>query len=110
MNARDLSGAPLLFEPRWTGSGRLTWRAGERLTLRLDLRAVSRYLDRQLPVPDRDAVDGRGILGLAGSWRVGRGLALRARADNLTDRSYETQIGFPGPGRGFWAGLGWERP
>ncbi len=110
VDAKDISGAPLLFEPHWLGSGRLTWRPDERLTLRLDLRAVSRYLDRQLTVPDRDTVEGRGLLGFAGSWQVGSGLTLRARADNLTDRSYETQIGFPGPGRSIWAGLGWERP
>ena len=110
VDAKDLSGAPLLFEPHWLGSGRLTWRPDERLTLRLDLRAMSRYLDRQLTVPDRDTVEGRGLLGFAGSWQVGSGLTLRARADNLTDRSYETQIGFPGPGRSIWAGLGWERP
>jgi vitamin B12 transporter len=110
VNAEDLSGAPLLYEPHWLGSGRLTWRPHERLVLRIDLRAVSRYLDRQLTVPNRDTVDGRGLLGLAASWRAGRGLTLRARADNLADRSYETLIGFPGPGRSLWAGLGWERP
>jgi outer membrane cobalamin receptor len=110
VSARDLSGAPLLYEPRWIGSGRATWRPDERAILRVDVRAVSRYLDRQLPVPDRDTVDGRGLLGLSGSWRLGRGVTLRARADNLTDRSYETLIGFPGPGRSVWAGLGWERP
>jgi outer membrane cobalamin receptor len=110
VDARDLSGGTLLFEPRWIGSGRVTWRPGARLVLRADLRAVSSYLDRQLPVPDRDRVDGRGLLGLAGSWRFADGLTLRVRADNLTDRSYETQIGFPGPGRSIWAGVGWERP
>ena len=72
------------------------------------MRAVSSYLDRQFPVPDRDTVDGRGLLGLAASWRAKGRLVLRARADNLTDRSYETQIGFPGPGRSFWAGVGWD--
>jgi outer membrane cobalamin receptor len=75
----------------------------------LEARAVSHYLDRQLPVPDRDTVVGYGLLGFAGSWHLGRGLSLRARLDNLADRSYETLIGFPGPGRSFWAGLGWER-
>ena len=29
--------------------------------------------------------------------------------DNLTGTSYETYIGFPGPGRAFWVGLGWDR-
>jgi hypothetical protein len=107
VDAEDLSGEPLLYEPRWLGSGRLTWQPVERLSLRLDLRGVSRYLDRQIPVPERDSVDGRALVGFAGSWHVGRGLSLRARADNLADAEYEPHIGFPGPGRSFWAGVGW---
>jgi outer membrane receptor protein involved in Fe transport len=110
VDAEDLSGEPLLYEPRWLGGGRVTWQPTERLTLRVDARAVSHYLDRQLPVPDRDTVTGYGLVGFAGWWRLGRGLVLRARLDNLGDRDYETYIGFPGPGRSFWAGLGWERP
>ena len=69
----------------------------------------SRSYDEQIPVPDRDAVDGYGLVGLAGSWRVRDRWTLRARLDNLTDRSYETLIGFPGPGRSFWVGVGWDR-
>ncbi len=109
VDAYDLSGEPLLHEPHWLGTGRVTWKPGERLSLQLAARGVSRYLDQQLPVPDRDTVDGYGLLGFAGWWRPGRGLVVRARVDNLTDRSYETLIGFPGPGRSFQAGLGWER-
>jgi outer membrane cobalamin receptor len=110
LDARDLKGGVLLQEPRWRGSARLTWQPSERLSLRLQARAVSRYLDDQIPVPDRDTVEGYGLLGFAGSWRVHDGFTLRTRMDNLSDRSYETFIGFPGPGRSFWVGLGWDRP
>jgi outer membrane cobalamin receptor len=110
VDAEDLSGEPLLYEPRWLGGGRVTWRPGARLSLRLEARAVSHYLDRQLPVRDRDTVDGYALASLAGSWRIRDGLSLRARLDNLADRAYETLIGFPGPGRSFWVGLGWDRP
>ncbi len=82
----------------------------ERLRLRAEARAVSRYFDEQIPVPGRDVVEGYGLLNAAGSWRVKDGFTLRARLDNLTDRSYETFIGFPGPGRSFWVGLGWDHP
>jgi iron complex outermembrane receptor protein/vitamin B12 transporter len=109
LDAEDLDGGVLLHEPRLTGSARVTWQPGERLSLRLQARAVSRSFDEQIPVPDRDTVEGYGLLGLAFSWRALGGLTLRARLDNLADRSYETLIGFPGPGRAFWAGLGWER-
>lgn len=109
VDAEDLSGEPLLYEPRWLGGGRVTWRPVESVSLRLDARVVSHYMDRQLPVPDRDTVDGYALVGFAGSWRLGRGLVVRARLDNLADRAYETYIGFPGPRRSFWAGLGWDR-
>jgi vitamin B12 transporter len=110
VDAYDLSGEPpLLYEPHWIGTGRATWKPGTRLSLQLEARGVSHYLDQQIPVPDRDTVDGYGLLAFAGSWRLGRGLALRGRVDNLTDRSYQTLIGFPGPGLSFRAGLGWER-
>jgi vitamin B12 transporter len=109
LEARDLNGGVLLHEPRWTGGARVTWRPDDRLSLRLQAHGVSRSFDEQIPVPERDSVDGYGLLGLAGSWRIRAGWTLRARLDNLTDRAYETFIGFPGPGRSFWAGLGWDR-
>jgi outer membrane cobalamin receptor len=108
VDAEDLSGEPLLHEPRWVGGGRVTWKPGERLSLQLEARAVSHYRDRQLPVPDRHTVDAYSLLAFAGSCRLGWGLALRARVDNLAERAYETLIGFPGPGRSFRVGLGWE--
>ena len=44
--------------------------------------------------------------GLAGSFRIGNRWTIRTRLDNLTDRVYETYIGFPGPRRGcsVWRG------
>jgi outer membrane cobalamin receptor len=110
VQAVDLAGARLLQEPKWFGGGRVTWQPTPRISLRLHAHAVSHYFDQQLPVPERDTVDGYGLLGLAGSWRVRDGLSLRGRMDNVADRSYETFIGFPGPGRSYWIGLGWERP
>ena len=50
VDAKDISGAPLLFEPHWLGSGRLTWRPDERLT------AAARPA-RRLALP-RPAADG----------------------------------------------------
>lgn len=109
LDARDLSGVGLLQVPRWTGGGRITWRPVPRALLRVQLRGSSGYLDRQYPVPERDSVAGYGLVGAAFSWRFASGLVLRGRADNLADRRYETLIGFPGPGRSFWLGVGWDR-
>ena len=111
LEAEDLSdGAPpLLYEPRWQGGGALTWQPTPRVSLRVALRAVSSYRDNQIPVPDRDTVAGYGLLGVAGWWRVHGGWTLRAHLENATDGQYETLIGFPGPGRSVWFGVGWER-
>jgi vitamin B12 transporter len=110
LDVLDLAtGGTLLHTPKWTGGGRLTWQPSPAFSLRVQARATAGYLDVQYPVPDRDSVDGYGLVGVAGSWRVRHGLSVRARADNLTGTTYETYIGFPGPGRAFWAGLGWDR-
>jgi vitamin B12 transporter len=103
------SGGTLLHSPRWTGGGRLTWQPRPALSLRVQARATEGYLDVQYPVPDRDSVDGYGLVGVAGSWRFSRSLSVHARADNVTNTSYETYIGFPGPARGVWVGLRWDR-
>ncbi|HEX9203529.1 MAG TPA: TonB-dependent receptor, partial [Vicinamibacteria bacterium] len=110
LDARDLSGAALLHRPRWLGGGRLVWRPTDRLNLRFEGRGVSSYLDEELAVPDRDGVAGYGLFACACSWRWRPRWTLRARVDNLGGRAYETLIGFPGPKRSFWVGLGWERP
>lgn len=97
--------ARLRHRPRWVGGARIDWRPVPRLDLQLDLQAVSRSFDEQIPVPERDTVAGYGLVGLAGSWRLGDRWQLRGRLDNLGDRDYETLIGFPGPGRSFRVGL-----
>ena len=111
IDAEDQSedAVPLLYQPRWLDGARLTWQPTPGLRLRLEARAVASYLDNQIPVPGRDTVPGYGLLGFAGSWRFHRGWSVRARIDNLADRSYETLVGFPGPERAVWVGLGWDR-
>jgi vitamin B12 transporter len=109
LQAEAGSDEPLLHRPRWQGGGRLRFEPGTRLSLVLEGRASSSSLDRQIPTPDVDHVSGYAVWGLAGSFRVGDRWTIRARLDNLTDRVYETLIGFPGPRRGFWLGLAWHR-
>jgi vitamin B12 transporter len=109
LQAEAGSNEPLLHRPRWQGGGRLRFEPGTRLSLVLEGRASSASLDRQIPTPDLDHVSGYAVWGFAGSFRVGNRWTIRTRLDNLTDRGYETYIGFPGPRRGFWLGLSWQR-
>jgi outer membrane cobalamin receptor len=107
LDATDPAGGGLLHRPRWVAGGFLTWRPTDRLGVRVDGRGVSGYFDEQFPVPQRDRVSGYALAGAGAWWRFGRRWTLRARLDNATNRAYETLIGFPGPRRSFWLGLGW---
>ena len=102
----DLSSPePLLQRPEWLSSFRGSWQAHDRVLLALDAQQVSGSFDRQLPVPDRDRVDGRTLLGMSGIWDVTSQVSAVARADNLANATYETLIGFPGPSRSIRVGL-----
>jgi len=87
------------------------WKPAPAFTLDADAQAVSRFFDEQIPVPERDVVEARELVGLGGSWRfskVSRGWELRLRIDNLLGEDYETLIGFPGPDRSVRLGLRWK--
>ena len=101
------TGQPLRHRPRWSGSVRAGWQGKAGFDLAADLRFVSSSVDEQIPVPERREVEGYALLGGAANWRLGRRWRLTARADNLTDESYETLIGFPGAGRSGRLGLRW---
>ncbi len=99
------TGDPLRHRPRWSGAVRAGWRAAAALDLHADLRFASSSADEQIPVPERDRVDGYRLLGAAATWRPAARWRLTARADNLADEDYEVQIGFPGAGRSFRVGV-----
>lgn len=97
--------ARLRHRPKRVGGVRLVWTPGAEIDLQLDLQAVSRSFDEQIPVPDRRSVPGHELLGLSASWQLAESWRLRARIDNLTGEDYEELIGFPGAGRSFRIGL-----
>jgi outer membrane cobalamin receptor len=69
---------------------------------------VSETFDEQIPVGP-GIVDGYSIFGTALTLDLGTDWQLQARVDNLTDEEYETFLGFPGPARGFRAGVRYRR-
>ncbi|HEX2224689.1 MAG TPA: TonB-dependent receptor, partial [Thermoanaerobaculia bacterium] len=104
------TGEPLRHRPEWLGSVRARWSPGGPsgpFALWADLAADSGSRDEQIPVPERDSVAGSERLGLAGSYRFAERWEARVRLDNLTDESYETLIGYPGPGRAARLSLRW---
>ncbi len=99
------SGRPLRERPKWVGGLRIDFRPLARLALHLHSQGVSERFDQQIPVPELDRVAGYQIWSATVSWLLAGDLRLRARLDNLTDRDFQTQIGFPGAGRSFRLGL-----
>ena len=103
-----VTGDPLLNEPDWFGSVRAEWQATPDLNLHVDARFSAGSLDVQLPVPNRDSVEGYEVLGFALVWRLNDRLRLTGRVDNLTDEEWEQFIGFPQPGLSGRAGIVWS--
>jgi outer membrane receptor protein involved in Fe transport len=89
---------PIRHRPEWYGSARAVWRATSALAVEVDVTGVGERFDEQIPVPERTTVAGYALLGSTLSWRATPRWLVRARADNLLDREYETFIGSPGPG------------
>jgi len=90
--------------PEWFGSMRLNWNPVRRLDWELDGRFVSERQDQQIP-STRTTVEGYVVLGTAIRWTFKPRWSLDARVENLSDREYETFIGFPGPARSGRIGL-----
>jgi len=100
LGSRDLDvEQPILHQPAWSGAAALVWKPRPTIRTRLGVTGASWSYDQQIPAPERDRVAGRLLLDASLAWRVTRRLRLEAHGENLTDREYETLIGFPGPGR-----------
>lgn len=99
------SDAVLRDRPRLRGTGSLVWQAPPDLTLRLDLTAVGRRHDFQVPVPERDVVGGYTTLDLHTIWRLSPRWEAVGYVENLLNRRYHEFVGFPHPGLQWSAGL-----
>ncbi|OFW06144.1 MAG: hypothetical protein A3I61_18385 [Acidobacteria bacterium RIFCSPLOWO2_02_FULL_68_18] len=112
-------GQPLLRRPRHTGSVQATYVAG-RAAVHLDARVVGERHDAaflglstvSLPgsaVEGGRSVDitvnpGYAVVGIGGDYRLGGGLTLFVRVDNVLDEAYAGALGFPGLPRAIEAG------
>ena len=99
------SPSPPLHQPEWTAGVRAAWTPLSALSVRGEGRFVSSSFDRQLPVPQIGSVDGYAVWDATATWRLSNRWEIRGRVDNLTNAHYQNFIGFPEPGRSFWAGV-----
>lgn len=101
---REGSSEPLRHRPEWIGGLRFGWKVTNRARLELDGQWVAERHDEQIPTGP-GVVGGYQLYGGSAAYTLGSDWELRARADNLADKDYETFIGFPGAGRSFLVGL-----
>jgi outer membrane cobalamin receptor len=94
----------LRSRPEWVGGARVSIDPTDRLRIELDGQWTSSQFDEQIPV-GADEIGGYGLFGAAVSYDITSRWQLRTRFDNVTDKSYQTQLGFPGPESTFRIGL-----
>ncbi len=103
------TGLPLRRRPDLHGGVGLRADLIETLRLGIEVRRTDAYLDEQIPAPMRTMVEGRTLAGLSLAWQAAAQWRVTIKADNALDESYETQVGFPGPGRTVRIGLRYAR-
>ncbi len=81
------------------------WRPHDRLRLGITHRYVSDYLARARYFSGGWPIDAYQVSNLTASYRLGNGWDVSAGLSNLFDEQYETQPGFPMPGRNFVVGI-----
>ena len=90
----------LRHNPKWSGGARLLWQPSQRLNFQLDALSSSHQRDQQIPINTLFKTSGYTLHGLTGLFDLKHHVQLRLRIENLTDKKYQTLIGFPGPDRG----------
>ncbi len=102
----DVAAQDLLRRPRQRASLSADWRPANRLSLSATALYTGARIDgnRDFSIP-RLIAGSYLTVNLAGSYDLGRGLAVFARIDNLLDRHDQDPVGFQKPGLGVFGGV-----
>lgn len=99
------SSTPLTNRPEWFGSARILWRINERVRWQVDGQWVANSFGFLAETGMVSSMAGYQLYGTSASYKLSDRFELQARVDNLTDKNYQTHIGFDGPGRSYRIGL-----
>ena len=111
MAAQEGGGLPEIRRPDDSGSADLTWRApGARTSATVTVRYTGQFRDFDFTDPNafpspRRVMPAFTLVGLSVSRKVGQGLELFGRVDNLFDQAYQEQYTARSPGRTAVIGL-----
>jgi len=106
-NAPEIGGQPLqmAIPPDSTLNFGVRWHPSDRTKISLSHRRVADYIARARYFSGGWPIDAYDVSNLSLSQELGKGWALRATVDNLFDEGYETQPGYPMPGRTYLVGV-----
>jgi len=105
LKARDGSGQPLLRRPEWAGSVTVAGPLVRSLEGAASIVWVGSRTDLDPVSYARVPQGGFVTANAAATLPLGRGIAARARVENLADREYEPIRGYPAPRRRFFLGV-----
>jgi len=103
----EIGGQPLqlAIPPDSTFNFGVRWSPRERTKVSISHRHVSHYIARARYFSGGWPIDAYSVSNLSASHEFGDGWSLRATVDNLFDEDYETQPGYPMPGRNYCASV-----
>lgn len=105
-DTEDLAtGRALRRRPDLFGGIGLRLDLSQAVRLGVEARHAGAFLDEQVPAPWRTSVAGRNLVGVSLAWQAAKRWRVSLSADNAFNESYETQVGFPGPGRSVRVGV-----
>jgi len=102
---RDGNGQPLLRRPEWSGSLTAAGAVAPSLDGAVSLVWVGSRADLDPVTFERVEQGGFVTANATATVPLGRGIAARARVENLADRAYEPIRGYPAPRRRFFLGV-----
>ena len=94
--------------PRWRAGTMFSYAFRRRATMYTDVLWVGKRFDFQVPVPQRDQAPSYLLMNAGGTYLINNSLSMAVRLDNVLNRHYQENVGFPAPGFQISMGLSYS--